>query len=132
MERELVINDALPPLLWMDMGTRVFEGASLLIAPLAGLEESMTDQIRLIVRVQTDPDCRRQGHATRLMRLVCEEADAAFTVLVLTPTPFYDAPMSETDLAVFYRRFGFITIQTDPVVLMSRAPRLTKRYGKLH
>lgn len=129
---QLASNDHVDPPAWMDMGTRAYEGASLLIAPLTGIEESMTNQVRLIVRMQTDPDCRRQGHATKLLRQVCMEADDALTVLVLTPTPFLDAPLNATALAVFYRRFGFETIQTDPTVLMSRAPRPTKRYGKLH
>lgn len=115
----------------MDLGSRSLDGASLVLTQLVGATNDVADRIRVIVRMQTTEECRRKGAATRLLKQVCGEADLYETVLVLTPAAFLDAPIDDTHLAAWYRRFGFNAIQTEPVVLMARQFRKTP-HGRTH
>jgi GNAT superfamily N-acetyltransferase len=78
------------------------------------------DRVRELVRVWTDPEHRKQGYATELVNAVCEEADAQGIVLILQPRPFGHVQGLRA-LEGWYRRFGFIRTQDNPV-LMARAP----------
>ncbi len=74
-----------------------------------------------LVRVWTDPEARKQGFATELVRSICDDADVEGRVLMLYPKPFGRVGLES--LAPWYERFGFVTIQTDPVQLMARKPQ---------
>lgn len=78
-----------------------------------------------VVRVWTDPEARKQGYATELMKSITEDADIEGVVLILTPRTFGKTAGLE-DLAKWYARFGFQTIQTTPVKLMARMPQVFK------
>jgi hypothetical protein len=70
------------------------------------------------------------GDASKLLKIICQEADLTGTILVLQPKPGDDCPLDATHLAYWYRRYGFSVIQTEPVVLMSRVARQVK--SRLH
>jgi GNAT superfamily N-acetyltransferase len=83
------------------------------------------DRVRELVRVWTDPEHRKQGYATELVQAVCDDADANNVVLILQPRPFGHIQGLKT-LEGWYRRFGFIRTQDNPV-LMARAPSFRPR-----
>lgn len=109
----------------MTPGLREHKQASLRIAIPECLPEDMRDQSREIVSLtSTNP---RKGHATVLMWTVCHEADQARMLLILQPKHFGDGELDDRKLERFYGKFGFLTIQRDPAVLMARSPDLVKR-----
>jgi len=65
-----------------------------------------------VSKVLCPADKRGQGRATALIALICAEADANGTVMMLMP---------DDGIEDFYKPFGFIRIQADPV-LMARKP----------
>lgn len=81
------------------------------------------DRLRQLTRVYTPPECRRRGDMRWLLCEVVLEADRERTVLVLEPDPFEESPLDADALELLYRKFGFQTIQREPVVLMARQPR---------
>jgi predicted GNAT family N-acyltransferase len=98
------------------------------MSKLEGLSDKQRGNLREITKVQTRPDRRRMGDAKWLMCEVCVEADLAEKVLMLTIAPFADEPMDAMALEMFYRSFGFKTLQREaddgtPTVIMARAPR---------
>lgn len=105
----------------MELGDYGRGAASLTLTALDGVGPDEIDRIRVIVKLRTDPAYRRKGHATRLLKAICQEADTTGTVLLIEPAPFDDAPHKVGQLAHFYRRFGFETLQTEPRILMARA-----------
>ena len=76
-----------------------------------------------VVRVWTDPEMRKQGFATELLKDICNDADIEGRVLMLNPRPFGQKGLE--NLAPWYTRFGFSIIQTNPV-LMARMPQIYK------
>jgi GNAT superfamily N-acetyltransferase len=83
------------------------------------------DRVRELVRVWTDTEHRKQGYGTELVQSVCDDADAENVVLILQPRPF-GHKHGLTALEGWYRRFGFIRTQDNPV-LMARAPSFRPR-----
>lgn len=109
----------------MILGARSFKQASCRVAIADGLPEEMREGTREIVAVASENP--RKGHATALMYSVCAEADVSGIVLILMPRPFGDGEMSAGQLEKWYGRFGFVTVQTDPAVLMARQPVIHAR-----
>lgn len=78
------------------------------------------DRVLEVCKVWTDPDNRKQGFATELLKAVCDDADADGIVLILQPREFgHSSGLKE--LEAWYKRFGFMRTQNNPV-LMARAP----------
>ena len=103
----------------MKLGQRRHEGASLELSR----SDALPDHLAAIVEVsnlQTPKLLRRMGLATDLLLQVCDEADAEGVVLMLMVE-------GEAWLEQFYQKFGFATIQTEPVVLMARPPNLKRQ-----
>ena len=100
----------------MKLGQRRHEGASLELSVSEALPRHLACIIE-ISKLQTPKLLRRMGLATDLLLQVCDEADAEGVVLMLMPE-------GEDWLEQWYARFGFATIQTEPVVLMARPPNL--------
>lgn len=98
----------------MQLGQRRHEGASLELSVSEALPRHLACIIE-ISQLQTPKLLRRMGLATDLLLQVCDEADAEGVVLMLMPD-------GEDWLEQWYARFGFATIQTEPVVLMARPP----------
>ena len=87
----------------------------------ANLPASLSGVLEL-VRVWTDPEAREQGYATELIKAICADADIEGRVLILTPRTFGRVGLE--NLAPWYERFGFDTLQRHPVVLMARMPQI--------
>jgi GNAT superfamily N-acetyltransferase len=77
-----------------------------------------------VVRVWTDPEHRKEGYATDLLKSIIEDSDIEGAVLMLNPKTFGRVGLE--DLAPWYERFGFMTIQKKPVQLMARMPQIYK------
>ena len=111
----------------MIAGPRTHEAASLQVRICMALPKHLRERTREISKVHTDAAEQGKGHASELMRQVCEEADAAGLTLVLWPRPYGDdIALGASMLQGWYAGFGFRAIQHDPV-LMARAPGLYTR-----
>ena len=95
------------------------EYASLRLAMNPELPAHM-ERVREVAKVWTDPEHRKQGYATELLKQVTEEADVLGFVLMLQPKEFGKSNGLK-QLEHWYERFGFVKIQSKPV-LMARAP----------
>jgi GNAT superfamily N-acetyltransferase len=100
------------------------EHSSAEVAANANLPASLAGVLE-VVRVWTDPQARRQGYATELVKSIVQDADIEGVVLILTPRTFGRSAGLE-DLAKWYERFGFAVIQKKPIVLMARMPQVYK------
>lgn len=69
-----------------------------------------------ISNVFTEPAHRKEGYATELLKKITDAADESGTVLAL---------ICKADLTRWYARFGFTTIQQNPI-LMARMPQIFK------
>jgi GNAT superfamily N-acetyltransferase len=107
----------------MKLGQRLQVGASLTIASFDAMHGQYAEKVRLVKDLFTHPDARRKGDARYLMCEICVEADQDGTVLVLEPKATDDSPLSDDDLHNFYRRFGFVVVQREPVTFMARQPK---------
>lgn len=96
----------------MEAGLVAMGHSSLKLAPLAGMESR---DLLQIFDLKTDEQHRNQGEATKLIEEVCRRADLSKFLLILTPEP--------QSLEGFYKRFGFVTIQRKPSMLMCRDPK---------
>lgn len=76
-----------------------------------------------VVRVWTDPEARKQGFATELIKDICNDADIEGRVLMLNPKTFGRVGLE--NLVQWYERFGFAVIQKKPT-LMARMPQVYK------
>ena len=101
----------------MDVGLREYKQSSLRVAIPTGLPEHMQPHMRELLSIQSGNP--RKGHATGLMYQVCQEADDACKTLIIHVEPF-DEGMTQEQLKKWYEKFGFVEIQTDPVLMMAR------------
>lgn len=99
--------------------------ASLTVGPSSAVPPHLRGRVMDVSAVHVEPEDRRQGHATALLRMVCADADLSGFVLLLSPEPEDDG-MPIDALAAWYSRLGFVTIQDEPM-LMARAPRQASR-----
>lgn len=104
----------------MSPGLREHKSSSLRVCIAEGLPYDMQPMTREIVALSSGNP--KKGHATTLMWAVCHEADVAWITLILQPKPFGEDGMDDDKLMRFYEKFGFVTFQTLPVVLMARSP----------
>lgn len=98
-----------------------YSSAEVVINP--DLPESLNGVLE-VVRVWTDPEHRKNGFATELLKSICEDADIEGCVLILNPKTFGRVGLE--NLVPWYERFGFAVIQKKPTVLMARMPQIYK------
>jgi len=111
----------------MPIGTRTHGPASCQVRISMALPKRLRDRTREIIKVHTPATEQGNGHASKLLRQVCEEADEAGMVLVLWPRPYGDdIALSAGMLRDWYAKFGFRVIQPEPM-MMARAPGLYTR-----
>ena len=103
----------------MEAGLLAQGHASLKLSPLAGMEDR---QLLQISDLKVDEEHQNQGEATRLMEEVCRRADMSMFLLILSPQPFNNGPLSAQNLQRWYGKFGFKVVQDKPV-LMCRDPK---------
>ena len=98
----------------MKLGKRQLGAASCHLAPSDALPANLREVIE-VSNVHVDEWHRRKGIASRLLRQVCDDADAHGKVLMLMPD-------GDDWLPEWYSKFGFVRIQNNPV-LMARQPK---------
>lgn len=103
----------------MNTGLRKHKSATLRVAVPEALPQHMQEGVREILSVQCSNP--KKGHATRLLREVCAEADRSGTVLMLEARAFDDG-MDDAQLKAWYMRSGFVQTQESPII-MARRPR---------
>ena len=64
-----------------------------------------------------------QGHASKLLKQVCQEADKNKVILMVLVDPFEDG-LSKQELRDWYSRLGFDILQETPTI-MTRMPELS-------
>lgn len=94
----------------------------------------MRERTREVLSVFTPPAKRSEGHASDLMKKVCDEADRHSITLVLFVDPFEPSGGVENHEAKhemlvdwYSNYFGFTVIQKAPAVMMARMPGSTPR-----
>lgn len=112
----------------MQSGERKVGPCKLRIRQPPSIPGQMRTRIREIVDLETPAQHQGKGFATTLMHRVCQEADRANFVLILTPQPFgNNIAMSKQYLINWYAEsFGFQVIQEEPT-LMARMPGATPK-----
>ncbi len=93
---------------------------------LSFLTELQDDKLLELSSLATWPSERGKGHATVLMRQVCDQADEDKTLLLLSPKAFSEGGPDSKKLESWYASFGFVRIQDKPEVLMVRDPVVSK------
>lgn len=109
------------------MGPRIFGKARLVLAPCDFVKLELQQGIRQVKDFLVEHSKRRQGYGTKLMQRVCTEADGACIVLLVHVEGFKNPTMDDDQLAAWYARFGFRTIQEEPARLMVRMPRIVEQ-----
>jgi GNAT superfamily N-acetyltransferase len=110
----------------MEIGYRHHGDAQARIRLCPGLGAKLQASTRELCDLQVREERQGQGHASALLREVCDEADAAGVMLVLFVEPF-DAGLSADSLVAWYGRHGFAEIQAEPVKMMARQIGATPR-----
>lgn len=90
---------------------------------MAGFEDQNLLEVK---SVRTDPAYRNKRYAKSMLSSVCNEADWDKTLLVLSPEPYDNCPLTAEQLEAWYAKRGFVRIQDDPV-LMCRDPVVSER-----
>lgn len=112
----------------MKPGNRKFGAATCKVGRTVQVPVHMRDSIIEVSAVFTPIEERKQGFATKLMGLVCDEADASGKLLLLHVYPYGEPDMGVGQLEKWYSdKFGFIKIQEEPL-LMARAVGATPRF----
>ncbi len=115
----------------MKIGIRHYLNASCRISMCEAIPTRIRRDVREVTCVDVPENLRRQGMATELLRVVCDEADAHDMTLVLFVKPFGEGEkMDEDHLAQWYTsKFGFTLIQVAPA-MMARMPGSTPQFFK--
>ena len=94
----------------MKTGTRRYRSASAKLGYTTLVGAHLRGKLREISHFNTPAEERGKGHGTHLMREICRDADRDRIVLMLLP--------DTQRLSKWYARFGFVTIQDDPDVMV--------------
>lgn len=113
----------------MKTGERSVGYAKLRVRQCPALPLALQKTTRELVNVETTFAEQGKGYMTTLIHKVCREADAAGLVLVLTPAPYgEDSSMTMEELHDWYARsFGFMVIQTSPMMMARMVDGTPKR-----
>jgi hypothetical protein len=112
----------------MKPGPRKFGAATCKVSRTVQVPVHMRDHMMEVSAVFTPIEERNQGFATKLMGLVCDEADAANKLLLIHVQPYGEPDLGASQLEKWYGdTFGFIRIQEKPL-LMARAVGATPRF----
>lgn len=112
----------------MKPGTRKFGAATCKVGRTVQVPVHMRDHMMEVSAVFTPIEERKQGFATKLMGLVCDEADKHGKLLLIHVQPYGEPDLGASQLEKWYAdTFGFIRIQEKPL-LMARAVGATPRF----
>jgi len=112
----------------MKPGIRKFGAATCKVSRTVQVPAHMRDQMMELSAVFVPIDQRKQGWATKLVSLVCDQADAAGKLLLIHVQPYGDPDLGASQLEKWYGdKFGFARIQEEPL-LMARPVGATPRF----
>ena len=103
----------------MKPGTVTLGNASLYIGYTQIVPPNKRGLAREITNFHVDEKHRGKGEGTELLNDVCSQADNEGLLLLMIA----DTPRLES----YYKRFDFVTIQADNVILMARQPKIIRR-----
>lgn len=81
------------------------------------------DGVLELINLKTDDGFQKQGFGTQLLLEICNEADSNGIVLMLHPRKDW--------LINWYKRFNFKRIQSSPIILMARSPRISVKFTEM-
>ena len=103
----------------MKPGTVTLGNASLYIGYTQIVPPNKRGLAREITNFHVDAEHRGKGEGTELLNDVCSQADnEGLLLLIMADTPRLES---------YYKRFDFVTIQADNVILMARQPKIIRR-----
>lgn len=102
----------------MRYGKRQYGGATLEVGVATALPLHMRKGIAMISKVFTDPACRRQGHAQKLLTIVAAEADLHRKLLLLKVGDGDADAATKQNLLSWYEKNGFAAIQAEPLLMV--------------
>lgn len=102
----------------MRYGKRQYGGATLEVGVATALPLPMRKGIAMISKVFTAPECRRQGHAQRLLSMVAAEADLNRQLLLLKVGDGDEDAATKQQLLSWYEKNGFAAIQAEPLLMV--------------
>jgi GNAT superfamily N-acetyltransferase len=106
----------------MKTGTRSNGPASLKVSYSQMVPASSRGLVREVSSVLCEPEYRKDGHASALLKEVMREADASRVTLMVMVKPYDAGGMDGAQLSGWYHRLGFVEIQAAPCV-MARSPK---------
>lgn len=84
----------------------------------AGVSASILNKCKSLSHVYVPIEFRRKGEATKLLTKITKDADEAQISLLCNPKPDDDTDISLHNLVNFYKRFGFIELQKEPLLMV--------------
>jgi len=88
------------------------------------------DGVYEITNIWTDPLNRKAGYATSLLKQACRDADIQHKVLMVQPKE-YGNSNGLRDLASWYKKFDFVKIQANPILMARAAQKHTPNKTKV-
>jgi len=96
------------------LGRRKYETATCEIRYSQAIPFELRMVVREVFNVKTESGMKGKGQGSKLMQAVIEEADKAQKILILLP--------DTEKLELWYSKYGFELVQTNPAHLMMRKP----------
>jgi GNAT superfamily N-acetyltransferase len=103
------------------MGYKVeLDHASCTIEPMmdSGLSNQAVSRIRNLTHLYVNPEYRNQGQASALLAKVNKEADEAGVALLVSPEPYGDYDLDQSELETFYAKHGYVRLQDEPLLMV--------------
>jgi len=104
------------------LGKRKYETATCEIRYSMAMPLEIRQTVREVYNVKTDSGMKGKGQGSKLMQAIADEADKAQKILILLP--------DTEKLELWYSKFGYELVQTNPVHLMMRKPVEMTTRGK--
>ena len=107
----------------MRVGNHSLGQSSLKLAYSTQVAPHLRGSLRVLSHLFTTPEGRKQGDASKLMRMVCQQCDETAITLLIHVSPFSKGGMDKEQLIAWYENdFGFFALpQADDVFI--RLPR---------
>ena len=84
------------------------------------LSDEICDKLRYLSHLYVEPDSRKQGQASALLKQVIKESNEAGLSLIVEPKP-YGEGIDQLSLTKLYAKHGFVQIQKQPLIMYRKA-----------
>jgi N-acetylglutamate synthase-like GNAT family acetyltransferase len=101
----------------MKIGQRKYGAATCEIRFAEGVPPAMKHDVRMLTDLRTEDHSQGKGHATELLTRMFAEADRMKVILLLTPEPDENGPMTKAQLVQWYGQLGFQELQPQPLLM---------------